>query len=89
MSGLRHKFDVDPALWDDANGWLVGPMRVRNNEHDGACEKGACEYVVLDLYHDPHVAPALRAYAASVMRSNPKLAQDLMRLATLTGKEKR
>lgn len=40
---------------------------------DGTDQPGGkhecCEYFVLDLDHDPHAAPALRAYAASCEES--------------------
>lgn len=37
----------------------------------------ACEYFVLDLRHDPHAVPAIRAYAASCKNEYPVLALDL------------
>jgi len=37
-----------------------------------------CEYFVLDLTHDPHAAPALRAYAESCATDYPKLRTDLL-----------
>lgn len=40
-------------------------------KHDG------CEYFVLDLTHDPHAIPAIRAYAKSCRADYPALAADL------------
>lgn len=37
----------------------------------------ACEYFVLDMTHDPHALPALRAYEASCRETHPMLAEDL------------
>lgn len=89
MRGLLRKFDIDAAKWqhDDANGiLLVQPRAVRRIEDDEHAHDD-CEYFIIDLYHDPFAAAALRAYAAACARSHPKMAQDLMRLAPLTGKE--
>ena len=36
-----------------------------------------CDYFVLDLTHDPHALPALRAYADSCRAEYPLLADDL------------
>lgn len=36
-----------------------------------------CNYFVLDLTHDPHAIPALRAYAESCAAEYPLLAADL------------
>ena len=36
-----------------------------------------CDYFVLDLTHDPHAGPALRAYAESCAEEYPLLAADL------------
>ena len=51
------------------------------NREDGRSAEGEkhedCEYFVLDLDHDPHAIPALRAYAESCSASHPKLASDL------------
>ncbi len=48
---------------------------------DGRCEPGEkhenCAYFVLDLTHDPHAVPALRAYAESCRRTHPQLAIDI------------
>lgn len=48
---------------------------------DGSSEEGGkhedCRYFVLDLTHDPHAAPALRAYAKSCATDYPMLAFDL------------
>lgn len=48
---------------------------------DGQSEPGekhhGCEYFVLDLDHDPHAIPALKAYAESCLDDYPQLAHDL------------
>lgn len=48
---------------------------------DGTHRKGKkhdkCQYYVLDLTHDPHAIPALRAYIKSVEKEEPQLAADL------------
>lgn len=36
-----------------------------------------CDYFVLDLTHDPHAMPAIKAYAASCRADYPQLAADL------------
>ena len=63
--GLYHKFDVRRADGTDAPG----------GKHDG------CSYFVLDLTHDPHAIPALRAYAKACRAEYPLLAIDLTSLA--------
>lgn len=40
-----------------------------------------CRYFVLDLDHDPHAMPAIRAYAASCEGTLPGLASDLRQIA--------
>ena len=37
-----------------------------------------CLNFVLDLTHDPHAIPAIRAYAAACAATHPQLAQDLV-----------
>ena len=50
----------------------------RTDGRDVAGEKHeSCAYFVLDLTHDPHAVPALRAYAESCRRTHPQLAIDL------------
>ena len=48
---------------------------------DGRSQKGrkhhGCEYFVLDLDHDPHALPALKAYEESCRADYPALAYDL------------
>lgn len=43
-------------------------------KHDG------CEYFVLDITHDRHALPALRAYAISCQDEYKQLSYDLMRI---------
>lgn len=59
--GLYNKFRVERTDGSDAPG----------GRHD------SCEYFVLDLTHDPHALPALRAYADSCAKDYPMLAADL------------
>jgi hypothetical protein len=53
--------------------------------HDGADQSElsgkhvGCDYLVLDLTHDPHALPAIRAYAESCRAEYPLLAADLDR----------
>lgn len=61
--GLYHKFDVKRT---------DGESRPGGN-HDG------CDYFVLDLTHDPHAVPALKAYAVSCRENYPLLADDIER----------
>lgn len=54
---------------------------------DGSSREGGkhydCNYFVLDLTHDPHAIPALRAYAASArVDGYGPLADDLTRIAS-------
>lgn len=67
-TGLHNKFRVERVDGKSAPG----------EKHDG------CEYFVLDLTHDPHAAPALRAYAASCREDYPILAVDLMAKVALS-----
>lgn len=63
--GLYEKFAVRRTDGTDAPG----------QKHDN------CQYFVLDTTHDPHAAPALRAYANSCAAEYPALAHDLRKLA--------
>lgn len=60
-TGLIHKFNVERTDGTSAPG----------KKHDG------CDYFVLDLTHDPHAVPAIRAYADSCREDYPVLARDL------------
>jgi hypothetical protein len=60
--GLYRKFEVRRVDGSDAPG----------RKHHG------CEYFVLDLAHDKHAAPALRAYASSCAETHPVLSADLV-----------
>lgn len=60
-SGLYRKFEVTRTDGSSAPG----------KKHDG------CSYFVLDLDHDAHAIPALRAYARSCRKDYPALADDL------------
>ena len=61
LKGLYRKFHVVRADGRSAHG----------KKHDG------CEYFVLDLTHDPHALPALKAYEESCREDFPALADDL------------
>ena len=53
-------------------------------KHDG------CPYFVLDLRHDPHAMPAIRAYAKSARTCGyAALADDLERLALTSPPERK
>jgi len=62
--GLIAKFRVQRVDGSDAPG----------GKHDG------CGYFVLDLTHDRHAIPALRAYAEDCAEERPALSADLMRI---------
>lgn len=63
--GLYGKFFIRRVDGTDAPG----------KKHDG------CHYFVLDLDHDRHAIPALRAYAKSCAKEYPALAADLKKVA--------
>ena len=63
--GLYRKFDVRRTDGKDRIG----------EKHCGCC------YFVLDLTHDPHAIPALRAYANSCKQTHPALSDDLKSIA--------
>ena len=46
-----------------------------------------CDYFVLDLSHDPHAIPALKAYADSCRSEYPLLAGDLDQIVETSGSE--
>lgn len=70
-------------MGDKAKG-LFSKFEVRRTDGtDGVHQKhDGCQYFVLDLTHDRHAAPALRAYADSAKQDGfVLLAKDLDRLA--------
>lgn len=67
--GLYEKFVVRRTDLSDLPG----------GKHDG------CEYFVLDLTHDKHAEPAIRAYAESCKSEFPQLSSDLFRLVSGLG----
>lgn len=83
-SGGRGTALVSPM--DDAQKGLYRKYEVRRT--NGSSEAGGkhehCRYFVLDLDHDAHAAPALRAYADSCEAGFPALAADLRKLAPAT-----
>lgn len=62
--GLYGKFRVERVDGSDKAG----------GKHDG------CDYFVLDLTHDPHAIPAIKAYIASCNKDYRLLADDLVRI---------
>lgn len=67
-AGIYHKFNVSRTDGRDCPG----------GKHEG------CHYFVLDLAHDKHAVPAIKAYAASCERDFPALASEL--LGSIDGK---
>jgi hypothetical protein len=65
--GLYNKFTVSRTDGTDLPG----------QKHAG------CKYFVLDLTHDPHAIPAIRAYADSCRVNFPALAKDIYDLIDL------
>ncbi len=67
----------------DKNKGLYKKFHVERN--DGNSRPGkkhyACEYFVLDLTHDLHALPAIRAYAVSCATDYPQLALEVLQLA--------
>lgn len=68
---------------DDKKKGLYRKFKIKRN--DGRSEPGekhyGCEYFVLDLNHDPHALPAIRAYRDSCENEYPVLAHDLTDLS--------
>jgi len=60
--GVYHKFIIDRVDGESLPG---------KKHHE-------CEYFVLDLTHDKHALPAIKAYAKSCAEEYPKLARDLI-----------
>jgi len=50
----------------------------RDGKHRKGKKHSGCHYFVLDLTHDPHAIPALRAYARSCRKKLPRLAEDIL-----------
>jgi hypothetical protein len=75
---------VDPRI----SKGLYGKFEVhRTDGRDKPGEKHhGCTYFVLDLQHDKHIVPALRAYAESCETDYPALARDLSWVADDFGK---
>lgn len=67
---------------DDTERGIYRKFEVRRT--DGSSGPGGkherCTYFVLDLKHDPHAIPALRAYAQACRETHPELAYDLERI---------
>jgi len=69
------KPDTDRGLYEKYRIERTDGTSAPGQKHHG------CEYFVLDLEHDPHALPALRAYAMSCARHFPTLAADLSKKA--------
>ncbi len=71
----------------DANRGLYEKFTVSRN--DGRSDPGekhhGCTYYVLDLNHDPHAIPALKAYAESCRTDFPALAKDIDTIVSQRG----
>ncbi len=63
--------DVERGLYEKFFVKRVDGSSAPGGRHD------ACDYFVLDLTHDPHAMPAIRAYADSCETDYPILANDL------------
>lgn len=75
---------VDPAVPSVPEARTTAPgifQKYDVRRTDGSSGPGGrhehCAYFVLDLEHDEHAIPALRAYARSCAKSRPELARDL------------
>lgn len=69
--GHEEKPDAERGLYEKYRVARTDGSSAPGQKHHG------CEYFVLDLDHDPHALPALRAYAMSCAKSFPTLAADL------------
>lgn len=58
---------------------IYNKYEVRRTDHrdDPGQKHATCAYFVLDITHDPHAVPALRAYAESCRMTHPQLAIDI------------
>lgn len=65
---------------EDKNRGLYGKFRVERTDGRSAPgeEHDQCEYFVLDLTHDKHAVPAIKAYAESCQSEFPRLSKDLL-----------
>lgn len=64
---------------EDRNRGIYGKFIVRRTDKRDwpGTKHHRCDYFVLDLTHDPHALPALRAYMESCEEEFPRLARDL------------
>lgn len=85
MSGRTFP-ERDPAIPAEQQGLFrkFEVRRVDGSDRPGGKHHG-CRYFVLDMRHDPHAMPALRAYALSCAATHPQLSADI--LAELGGLE--
>ncbi len=75
----RRRYPIPPAPEREPSIGLYEKFRVtRTDGTDRAGQKhDGCQYFVLDLDHDPHALPAIRAYEESCQHEYPALARDL------------
>lgn len=64
--------DKERGLYDKFSVWRKDGRSEIGEKHN------RCEYFVLDLTHDPHALPAIRAYARSCGDEYTQLAVDLL-----------
>ncbi len=48
-----------------------------DGQHKKGCKHEDCTYFVLDMTHDKHAIPALKAYAKSCKKEYPRLSGEL------------
>ena len=69
----------------DTKRGIYGKFKVTRT--DGSDQPGGkhhgCRYFVLDLDHDPHAGEAMMVYALACAKTNPDLAEDIMRMLGL------
>lgn len=76
---MKHTMQRSEGLYRKFNVTRTDGRSQEGRKHHG------CEYFVLDLDHDPHALPALKAYEDSCRADYPALADDLQ--TTRLGKQ--
>lgn len=67
----------------DNRGWYNKFNVTRTDGSDAPGQKHfGCEYLVLDLWHDPHAMIAVQAYAEAIREARPALSKILAAWAT-------
>jgi hypothetical protein len=64
--------DKEIGLYEKFSVWRKDGQSEAGEKHHG------CEYFVLDMNHDPHALPAIRAYAQSCRVDYPQLALEIL-----------